>query len=161
VALPQRFNDPSILREESFAPGLSRPNPDQFGQSASLDVYVDDEGNTNVQGKILSYASTDPIDCEEVPRFSSDNNFVAGLAKSIPGVPPGAYFQYAGDKKKAPEGYAYCNGGVYTLADGTEWVTPYLITPPSKFSTYIQKLPEGATFTGRYYSPFWTGSIGS
>lgn len=154
------FTDPALLRGESFAYALSRVgqfnDTGDFVESVSLDLYIDEEGTVNLAGKLLSYAGSDPIDCTDVPTFSPDNNFVQGLSQVLPGVPVGAILGYGTGLRRTdlPPGYGFCDGSVYKLPDGSEWVTPYLITPPRRYSASIQKLPTGAVFTGKKRIPY-------
>lgn len=153
-----RFSDPALLNGESYAYGLTRVNntssTDEFTESTNLDLYIDEEGVANFLGKIFSYADRDPIDCEKVPRFSSGNNFIKGLAQALPpGVPVGAFFAYsfqALEEREPPPGYAFCDGKRYELPDGKIWVTPTITPPLGQPGTYIQKLPPGAKPTDRF-----------
>lgn len=135
-----RFTDPAVLRGESFSHGLTRLGPDENDEPSSLlDLYVDEEGNASLSGRLLVYEGTDPLDCDKIPTFSPSNNLVAGLASALPPpVPDGAYFPYQANGDSAPPGYAYCDGSVYSLPNGDLWTTPDLPTP------HIQKLPAGA-----------------
>lgn len=152
-----RFSDPVLINGESYAYGLSRvgdtAQTDEFTESTSLDMYINEDGVANFLGKIFSYAGRDPIDCEKVPKFSSDNNFIRGVALALPpGVPVGAFFAYdfqASENREPPPGYVFCDGKRYELPSGKIWVTPTITPPLGQPGTYIQKLPPGAKLTDR------------
>lgn len=157
------FTDPALLGGESFAYGLSRvgdvEESEEFTESVSLDLYIDEDGTTNISGKILSFAKRDPIDCEQVPNFSNTNNFIKGLAQALPpGVPVGAFFGYVSVEKEPPAGYGFCNGGLYELPDGNFWVTPNIPPAAGQANVFIQKLPPGAKSLGRAAGPFQTAN---
>lgn len=152
-----RFSDPALLNGESYAYGLTRvgdtQDSEEFTESTNLDLYIDEDGVANFLGRIFSYAERDPIDCETVPRFSSGNNFIKGVAQALPpGVPVGSFFGYVAPfgEKDPPAGYGFCNGSFYELPDGNIWVTPTIPPAAGQANVFIQKLPPGAKFTGSF-----------
>ena len=151
-----RFSDPALLNGESYAYGLTRvgdtQDSEEFTESTSLDLYIDEEGVANFLGRIFSYEEQDPIDCETVPKFSSGNNFIKGVAQVLPpGVPVGSFFGYVPPlgEKEPPAGYGFCDGSLYELPDGTIWVTPNIPPAAGQANVFIQKLPSGARLSGR------------
>lgn len=152
-----RFSDPALLNGESYAYGLTRvgdtQDSEEFTESTNLDLYIDEDGVANFLGRIFSYEDRDPIDCENVPRFSSGNNFIKGVAQALPpGVPVGAFFGYVlpPGVKDPPAGYGLCNNSQYELPDGNIWVTPDIPPAAGQINVFIQKLPPGAKLAGRF-----------
>lgn len=97
------FNDPTKLFNMSFPWALGRYRPgiddNQDPESPppdldSVSVYVDDEGDVNIDAKLRSYASLDPIDVPTDHTYSEDNNFIAQLNRTLTTVPVGALILY-------------------------------------------------------------------
>jgi len=153
------FDDPASLRGQSFGYGLAPLDPvaedsEIFVETRRLGLFIDEQGMGHVSGPLRLYASTDPIDCEEIPTFSKNNLFIKGISNVIPTVP--TYGIILCDAGKVPSsGWARCNGEVYELSDGERYRVPNLIlftpgfAPTGVGLVYIQKLPEGAKSLGR------------
>lgn len=97
------FDDSSRLFNRSFPWGMGRFRPDidddQDPQSPppdldSISVYVSDDGVVNVDEQLLLYKSTDPINCASAHTYSKDNEFIAGLNRTLTTVPVGALILY-------------------------------------------------------------------
>jgi hypothetical protein len=147
------FSDSRNLRGQSFSYGLGRFDPievdsDEFVETPSLSVFVDEEGITNISDKILLHTSeVDCIDSTTTPQFSKGNKFIAGLARVLPGVPEEGVIAFAG--RGIPPGWGRCNGGIYKRPGGGTWTAPFI--PPGFGSmdvVWIVRLPEGVEDTG-------------
>jgi hypothetical protein len=147
------FSDSRNLRGQSFSYGLGKFNPtevdsDEFVETPSLSVFVDEEGVTNISEKILlDNAEVDCIDSTTTPQFSKGNKFIAGLAKALPGVPEEGVIAFAG--RKVPEGWGRCNGGIYKRPNGGTWTAPFFpVGFGSQDVVWIVRLPDGVVDTG-------------
>lgn len=97
------FDDSVKLFNYSFpwAMGRYRPgiddDPDRDTPPPDIDaisVYVDDEGVVNIDNKLVSYSSKDPIDVISDHTYSKDNNFIAQLNRTLTTVPIGGIILY-------------------------------------------------------------------
>jgi hypothetical protein len=154
------FTSSRNLKGQSFAHGLAPFDPlsldsDEFVETPSLSILIDEDGEVNVSGPMKLFAGTDPIDSDEIPTFSKGNKFVAGLERVLPGVPVGGIIAYTGgggvfvagaSVGNLPEGFVRADGKVYKLAGGRTWVAP--IIPPGPGFIWIVRLPAGAAGTG-------------
>ena len=149
------FNRAENLGAQSFPHGLSPYDPlandaEEFVESAEMSVFVGRNGVINIAGEIRLFKETDPIDAEAVPKFSEKNKFIQGIADILPGVPVKGILLYLGSE--APGGYGLCNGAVYKLSGGKQFITPNLPAPGGTGASggvvYIIKLPAGAKDTG-------------
>ena len=86
------FDDSAKLFNYSFpwAMGRYRPgiddDPDRDAPPPDIDaisVYVDDEGVVNIDNKLVSYSSKDPIDVISDHTYSKDNGFIDGLRRTL------------------------------------------------------------------------------
>jgi hypothetical protein len=132
---------------------LGRFNPievdlDEFVETPSLSVFVDEEGVTNISDKIMLHSTeVDCIDSTTIPQFSRGNKFIAGLAGVLSGVPEGGVIAFAGDS--LPKGWGRCNGGIYKKPNGETWAAPFFPTGfGSEDVVWIVRLPEGVVDTG-------------
>jgi hypothetical protein len=147
------FSDSRNLRGQSFSYGLGRFDPteadsNEFVETPTLSIFVDEEGVTNISEKILLHpAEVDCIDSTTVPQFSKGNKFIAGLAGILPGVPEEGVIAFAGSS--IPAGWGRCNGGIYKKPNGRTWTAPFI---PIGFGSidivWIVRLPEGVVDTG-------------
>jgi hypothetical protein len=165
------FDNSRTTQGLSFAFGLAPLNTaslesDEFVASSRLSIFVDEDGVINTDGQLKLFAEKDPIDCFVEPTFSKENLFVKGLSKALPAaVPVGGivlwnrYVNWLPEPfttlsvfAPIPSGFVPCDGSVYELPNGKEWVTPRITTLPddvddvfdSTTLLYIQRLPEGA-----------------
>ncbi len=158
------FNNSQILRGQSFAHGLSpfdalAIDSDVFVETPRLSVLIDEEGVTNISGRVLLHEEADPIDSVSVPSFSKGNNFVEGLARVLPGVPVGGVIAYSsgaqfGVSGSLPEGFVRCDGKVYKKPGGGNWIAPVVAQGLVVGQiVWIVRLPEGAVATGGKFVP--------
>jgi hypothetical protein len=155
------FKSSRNLAGQSFAHALSPFDPasvlsNEFVESESMSLFVDEKGTINTEGEIRLFKGTDPIDAETKPKFSTSNKFIQALAEVLPGVPPGGVLLYK-TTGGPPGGYGLCDGSIYTGSDGKPFIAPNLSAPFGL--EYIIKLPAGVTNTGGKVPP--NLSIGS
>ena len=172
--LSDLFSDTGFLGGESFGWGLApyrnvvMNDEGVMVKDDNVVLYVDALGDANLSSKMWFYQKRDPLDAYAEPEFSSDNLFVKGLAKAIPGVPVYGIIAYPwyevtnnGTKRldfpdDTPPGFVPCNGYVLDMPDGTKLRLPDLTSettgsdvtevttyfaPPG--TTYMMKLPQG------------------
>lgn len=159
------FDDRSRLFNQSFPWGLGRfragidddldretPPPDLD----SISVYVDDDGAINLDNKLVSYETKDPIDVPVDHTYSKGNGFIDGLKRTLdlfplygvvlyPTTVPGSrevegrYFLGAlyspGESvrypRDTPEGFVPCAGQVLRYPRGSgigDVVVPNLVS---------------------------------
>lgn len=143
------FSSSKNLRGQRFSYGLGRFDPiaidqDEFIETPSLSVFIDEEGVVNISDKILLHSSEeDCIDTTTTPQFSKNNKLIKGLSKVLPGVPEGGAVAL-GEGNSIPQGWAKCDGRVYAREDGGLWIAP---TIPDGFGgpgiVWIVRLPAG------------------
>lgn len=183
------FDDSTRLFNRSFswALGRYRPGIDDDPDSSSpppdideLAVYVDDEGVLNINGKVVSYSSEDPIDIPAPHSYSPGNNFIAQLNRSLTTVPIGGLilyptyqplkavvgkrrYWYAGISPRyqgrvrypdnTPPGFVPCVGQVLRYPDGSAFQVAEMAPPITSWGTWGGGRVGGGWGGG--YTPGW------
>lgn len=130
------FSDSENLRGQSFAYGLAAfdrvaTDSEEFVEAGKVSVFVDEEGDVNVDGKINLFTEQDPIDAIAPPTFSKGNSFIEGLNKAITSVPIGGIILYPTYNPRSVPNYARRNWLLSTLGPRYQGRTIYpRDTPP-------------------------------
>ena len=154
------FDDSRRLFNRTFPWGMGRYRPEVYSDIESdtqppdidaISVYIDEEGKINLDNKMVSYETEDPIDVPVDHAYSEGNGFIDGLRKTLdlfplygvllfPTIVPdsrkvvGKYFYgvlYTGGRntrfpRDTPEGFVPCAGQLLTYPDGSKIAVPNL-----------------------------------
>ena len=142
------FSDPSILLNRNFGYALGSYPAGDGEDESKMSLLVGEDGTINLDGPLLTYPPTDPIDSTTIPEFSPTNNFIEGIRRAIPpfplwgvvafpiylpstveaifGLGVGVGGSEARFPSSTPPGFVPCAGVTVTLANGGTAFVPNL-----------------------------------